>query len=469
MFPSARVAQLAPRARAAAARPRARCCVTVAGGKVHSANAPSHVAGSSTPFSELKHRPLASTRHLGRDRAINLAAGAAALPLEVLERAAAGFVDTDGSGMSVAEMGYRTKPFHAIMERAEAGVRTLLGVPDTHEVHFFNGGATLQFSAIPLNLMGGANEGKTANYLMSGHWSEKARNEARLFGQVTEVAVDPEGLYFEIPEGRTWSMDRDAAYFHYTSADTRQGLEIRDFDFGAVPEGMPICCDASANLGSHAIDVSKYGVLYAASHKNFSTAGVCYSIIRRDLISERTQMRAIPTMCNWVTFQNAPNKIYNVPVLVSVWLGALNSEWMIERGGVEFFEDLAIRRSGLLYDLIDNSQGFYRTFVTSEKFRSRMQVVFTIRSGAGEDHALVEKFLQEANDDLGWLDIRSHPLGTPSDAIRVTMYNHQTEDTVRVVREFMHQFQKRHGVQAPDVGLFRDAAAPGAGRASLQL
>jgi len=256
--------------------------------------------------------------------------------------------------------------------------------------------------------------------------------------------VDPKGLYFQSPDSATWKMDDDAAYFHYTSADTRQGLEIRNFDYNAVPDNIPLCCDASANLGSFQLDVSKYGVLYAASHKNFSTSGICYTIIRKDLITERTQMKAIPTMCNWVTFQNAPNKIYNVPVLVSVWLGALNTEWMIERGGVPFFEDLAVRRSGLLYDFIDNSAGFYRTFVTCPEARSRMQVVFTIGSGAGEDHALVEKFLKEANDDLGWLDIRSHPLGLPSDAIRVTMYNHQTEDTVRVVREFMHDFQRRH-------------------------
>eukprot|EP00932_Pfiesteria_piscicida_P011484 SRR837773.22656.p2 GENE.SRR837773.22656~~SRR837773.22656.p2 ORF type:complete len:322 (-),score=157.51 SRR837773.22656:21-863(-) len=279
---------------------------------------------------------------------------------------------------------------------------------------------------------------------MSGHWSEKARNEARMFGRVTEVAVDPKGLYFEIPEGKTWEMDRQGAYLHYTSADTRQGLEIRDFDFSAVPEGMPVCCDASANLGSHPIDVSKYGVLYAASHKNFSTAGSCYAIIRKDLISPSTQQKAMPTMCNWVTFSNAPNRIYNVPVLQSIWLGAMTTEWMLERGGVEFFEQLAIRRSNLLYDVIDNSQGFYRTFVTNGKFRSRMQVVFTVRSGSGKDCELVEKFLTEANDELGWLDIRSHPLGIPSDAIRVTMYNHQTTATVKVVRDFMHDFMKRH-------------------------
>jgi len=169
----------------------------------------------------------------------------------------------------------------------------------------------------------------------------------------------------------------------------------------------------------------------------------------------------MPTMCNWLTFQNAPNKIYNVPVLQSVWLGALNTEWMIERGGVEFFEQLAIRRSNLLYDLIDNSNGFYRTFVTSEKFRSRMQVVFTIRTGSGADHELVEKFLTEANEDLGWLDIRSHPLGIPSDAIRVTMYNHQTEDTVKVVREFMHDFQKRHDIPIQEGSAYRASAEDG--------
>jgi len=449
--------------------PLARACTRrggsmVAGAQVHSANAPFHVAGSTIPFSELQKKPMTATQHLGRNRAINLAAGAAALPLEVLERVSKEFVDTDGTGMSVAEMGYRTKPFHAIMERAESSFRKLLSIPDTHEVHFFNGGATLQFSAIPLNLLGGINDGRTANYLMSGHWSEKARNEARLFGKVNEVAVDPTGLYFEIPDGKTWEIDRDAAYFHYTSADTRQGLEIRDFDFSAIPGGMPVCCDASANLGSHPIDVSKYGVLYAASHKNFSTAGVCYSIIRRDLISEQTQCKAIPTMCNWVTFQNAPNKIYNVPVLASIWIGALNCEWMIEQGGVEYFEQLAIRRSRLLYDLIDNSGGFYRTFVTNEALRSRMQVVFTIGTGSGVDHELVEKFLKEANDDLGWLDIRSHPLRVPSDAIRVTMYNHQTEETVRVVRGFMHEFQKRHSSEwsqqgAPQPAMSGSAAA----------
>ena len=164
-------------------------------------------------------------------------------------------------------------------------------------------------------------------------------------------------------------------------------------------------------------------------------------------MTTKNQMEGCPTMCNWVKFQEAPNKIYNVPVLFSVWLGAMVCEWMIEKGGVPHFEALAIKRSALLYDLIDGSGGFYRTFVTDAKLRSRMQVVFTIRTGEdAADVALVEEFLRECNDELGWLDIRSHPFrpGAASDVIRVTMYNHQPIETIQVVREYMQAFMKKH-------------------------
>ena len=412
---------------------------------LHSANAPSHVAGTEKLFNELNTNPFSHTiDSQGTKRAINLCAGQACLPEEVLKKASREFFNTDDSGTSVAEMGYRTKSFHRIMERAEKLFRELLNIPDTHEVHFFNGGATLQFSAIPLNLLGSENTGKSANYLMSGHWSEKSRNEAKLFGKVHEVAKDPEGLYFTMPPVDDWDIDRDGAYFHYTSGDTRQGLEIRDFDFDVVPPGMPICCDASVNLGTFPMDISKHDMIYCASHKNFSAAGVCYAIIRKELITKKNQMKGCPTMCNWVKFQEAPNKIYNVPVLMSIWLGAMVCEWMIEKGGIPYFEKLAIERSTLLYNLIDNSDGFYRTFVTDPKYRSRMQVVFTIRTGKDKDMELVEQFLTECNDTLGWLDIRSHPLGLKSDVVRVTMYNHQTLDTIRVVRDYMINFMQKH-------------------------
>ncbi|CAE8610766.1 unnamed protein product [Polarella glacialis] len=195
---------------------------------------------------------------------------------------------------------------------------------------------------------------------------------------------------------------------------------------------MPLVCDASANLGSKPVDISKYGVIYAAAHKNFSTAGVCYTVIRKDLITPDV-LPGTPTMCNWYRFSSAPNKVWTVPITLSVWMGQLVMEWMLERGGLPYFEDLAIRRSDLLYNLIDNSSGFYRCFVTETKFRSRMQVVFTVRSGIGADEILVQKFLDET-DKLGWLDARSHPLGISSDAIRITMYNPQPYETIMKAR-----------------------------------
>lgn len=393
-------------------------------------------------------------------RAINLSAGCAALPVEVLQRAQRDFVEYRGEdgkkrGLSSAELGYRLPDFYELMQAAEDRFREVMNIPDTHEVHFFNGGATLQFAALPMNLLAkppskapyakceGGSVYKTANYVRSGHWSTKARDEARMYCHVHEVNSDPTGLYFSVPPGEEWDIDPRGTYMHYTAADTRNAFEFHDFPYHVVPEGMTLCCDASANLGSKQVDVSKYGVLYAAAHKNFSTSGVCYTIIRKDLISEEV-LPGTPTMCNWHRFQTAPGKIWTVPVVMSVWIGKLMCEWMLERGGVPHFEQLAQTRANLLYNLIDDSNGFYRTFVTDWRFRSRMQVVFTIGTGEGADGELVQRFLTETVNELGWLDVRSHPLGLPTDAIRITMYNPQTLETVTAVRDYMHQFMMKH-------------------------
>jgi len=360
------------------------------------------------------------------------------LRLPVLERAAREMNSPLGKDISVTEMGYRTSDFHTIMDSAEDSFRKLMNVPDNYEVHFFNGGATLQFAAVPLNLLGAG--GGKATYIMNGHWSEKASNEAKLYTDPHLACEDPTGLYFELPDGKDWDIPADSNYVHYTSADTRQGFEFQNFAYDAIPSGVDLVCDASANLGSKPVDISKYGVIYAAAHKNFSTSGVCYTVIRKDLINEDVHPHT-PTMCNWNRFQTAPNKIWNVPVIFSVWLGNMVCEHMLERGGLPYYEDLAIRRSQLLYDLIDDSDGFYRCFVNHSDFRSRMQVVFTIRSGEGADAKLVEKFLNETAD-MGWLDVRSHPLGIDSDAIRITMYNPQPIETVEYIRSYMEHFMK---------------------------
>ena len=401
-------------------------------------------------------------------RTVNLSAGCSALPPHILEKCAAEFVNyigRDGKerGLSIAEMGYRTNDFYELMDDAEDSFRKVMSVPDTHEVHFFNGGATLQFAAIPMNLLGKpghyavqaksarspASGGvyKIANYVRTGHWSEKARDEARMYCHVHEVNNCPDDLYFDVSDLSTWDIDERGTYIHYTAADTRQGLEIRDFPYQVVPEGMPLCVDASANLGSYPLDISKYGVVYAASHKNFATSGVCYTIIRKDLIDENV-LPGTPTMCNWNRFQTAPGKVWTVPVVFSIWQGKMVCDWMLEMGGLPYFEELAIRRSNLLYDYIDESGGFYRCFVGRDEgpigVRSRMQVVFTIKSGEGADAKLVEAFLDEAETKLGWLDIRAHPLGVDSPSIRVTMYNPMEVAIIEQVRDFMHEFKGRH-------------------------
>lgn len=374
-------------------------------------------------------------------RIVNLSAGCAALPEEVLERAQKEWLSPFGENISVVEMGYRTRAFHDIMDGAEESFRKLLGVPDNYEVHFFNGGATLQFAALPLNLCANGND-DTCTYLMNGHWSEKAYNEAKMFTNVEQTWVDPKGLYFDLPDPADWKINPKAKYLHYTAADTRQGFEFQDFPYDKIPKDVVLCCDSSVQLGTRPIDISKYGVIYAAAHKNFSTSGVCYTIIRKDLIPSKPHPHT-PTMCNWRKFSEAPNKIYNVPVIFAIWLGKLMTDWMIEKGGLPYFEDLAIRRSRLLYDYIDNSDGFYVTFVKEWKYRSRMQVVFTIRDGIGQNAKLVSKFLDETTK-LGWLDIRSHPLGIESDAIRITIYNPQPIETIAYIRDFLHDFRLRN-------------------------
>ena len=383
-------------------------------------------------------------------RVMNLAAGNAAIPIEVLKKYADNFVRWNGNGISVAEMGYRTKWFHEIQDSTESKFRDILGIPDTHEVFFLNGGATLQFAAVPLNLMGGAQptnpvRAKTANYVQNGHWAAKASNEASLYCNVHSVNNDPEDLYFTLQEPKTWNFDKNAVYTHFTSADTRQGFQFREFPYHVVPKDQLLICDASADLGSKMVDISKYDVIYAAAHKNFSTAGFCLTIIRKDIIKNETILPYAPTMTRWKVFNDAPNKIWNVPVITSVYMADLMLDYMKERGGLEYFADLAKRRAHVLYDFIDESHGFYKTFVTDIRYRSRMQVVFTIGDGTTiKNQELVSKFLDEASQLNGWLDVRSHPLGIPSDAIRITMYNPQPIEHIVEVRKFMIDFMKRN-------------------------
>ena len=181
----------------------------------------------------------------------------------------------------------------------------------------------------------------------------------------------------------------------------------------------------SANIGTKRVDWSKYGVVYGTMHKNLGTVGATIVIVRKDLIKEETVMSHVPRMANWSSFYNSANKIYNVPTIWSIWMHQLTTEYMLEKGGIDYFEERANRRSKMFYDYIDNSDGYYSTFVKDESFRSRMNVCFRIKN---DDKVLTDKFISEA-EKLGWIDIRGHPMTTKnfddfsSNSLRVTMYS----------------------------------------------
>jgi len=242
-----------------------------------------------------------------------------------------------GKGISVMEMGYRTKNFHDIMYSAESSFRELMGMPDDFEFFMFDGGATLQFAGIPMNLCGGSKP-KVGNYLLNGHWSEKARSEGAKYVDTHTVWTDPEDKFLTVDGPEKWTYNKDATYFHYCTADTRQGFEFHNFPYHGVPESNVLCADMSANLGTKAIDWSKYGVVYAAMHKNFSTSGATIMCIRKSLIDADTVMPFTPRVTNWSSFYNSPQKIYNVPTIWTIWLFQLTCEHMLAKGGLSYFD-----------------------------------------------------------------------------------------------------------------------------------
>ena len=241
-----------------------------------------------------------------------------------------------------------------------------------------------------------------------------------------------------------WTYDKDATYFHYCTADTRHGFEFHNFPYHGVPASNVLCADMSANLGTRRVDWSRYGVVYAAMHKNFSTSGATIVCIRKDLIDPDTVMPATPSIANWSSFYKSPNKIYNVPTIWTIWLFQLTCEYMMAKGGLDYYERRAKARAERFYDLIDNSDGYYKTFVQNEQFRSRMNICFTIKD---DDKTLIERFITNAENELGWLDVRGHPMSTKTNydsdtnSIRVTIYNPQKSCAIEKVLNFMDSFR----------------------------
>jgi phosphoserine aminotransferase len=357
----------------------------------------------------------------------NFGAGPAALPVSVLERARDEMLDYAGTGMSVMEMSHRSVAFEGIIRRAEADLRSLLGLGEDHAVLFLQGGASLQFAALPANLRP---VGGSADYVLTGHWSKVALAEARKSGQA-RVAGSTEATDFDrVPAPADLEPDSRAAFLHFTSNNTIFGTQ-----WASPPEaapGVPLACDASSDLLSRPIDVSRYAVLYAGAQKNLGPAGVTVVVIRKDLLERVPEQ--LPAMLDYQLLAGA-RSLHNTPPTFAVYVVGLVLQWLIGEGGLGGAARRSEERAALLYGAIDASGGFYRGHARPDS-RSRMNVTFRLK-----DPSLEQAFLDEA-EAQGFSGLRGH---RSVGGIRASIYNGCPVEAARALAGFMGEFQKRRG------------------------
>jgi phosphoserine aminotransferase len=356
----------------------------------------------------------------------NFSAGPAVLPKEVLQQAQAEMLDWHGSGMSVMEMSHRGKEFISIAAQAEADLRELMGVPANYKVLFLQGGAHLQFSMIPLNLL----RGKTsADYVNTGEWSKKAIGEAKKFCNVNVVADNKDQNCSYVPSFDSWQLDNNAAYVHYTPNETIGGVEFNWIpDTGAVP----LVADMSSNILSRQIDVSRFGLIYAGAQKNIGPAGLTLVIVRDDLIGQ--VVPNTPTMLDYKVHGDN-DSMYNTPPTYGIYMAGLVFQWLKKNGGIAAMEANNIAKANLLYAAIDASNGFYHCPVNKAD-RSRMNVPFTLK-----DAQLDGAFLKQA-EARGLLQLKGH---RSVGGMRASIYNAMPLAGVAALVEFMNEFAANNG------------------------
>ncbi|XP_038511069.1 phosphoserine aminotransferase isoform X1 [Canis lupus familiaris] len=333
-------------------------------------------------------------------------------------------------GISVLEMSHRSSDFAKIINNAENLVRELLAVPDNYKVIFVQGGGSGQFSAVPLNLIS-RKAGRCADYVVTGSWSAKAAEEAKKFGTVN--VVHPKlGSYTKIPDPSTWNLSPDASYVYYCANETVHGVE---FDFIPDVKGAVLVCDMSSNFLSKPVDVSKFGVIFAGAQKNVGSAGVTIVIIRDDLLG--FALRECPSVLEYKV-QAGNSSLYNTPPCFSIYVMGLVLEWIKNNGGAAAMEKLSSIKSQMIYDIIDNSQGFYVCPVET-KNRSKMNIPFRIGNAKGDD-ALEKRFLDKALE-LNMISLKGH---RSVGGIRASLYNAVTIEDVQKLAAFMKNFLEMH-------------------------
>ncbi len=358
-------------------------------------------------------------------RAYNFCAGPAALPTAVLEKAQQELLDWQGKGLSIMEMSHRSADYVSVAEKAEADLRKLMNIPENYKVLFLQGGASLQFSAIPLNLLG---KNSKADYIHTGIWSEKALKEAKRYGDinVVEAGIKVDGK-FAISEQSEWNLSDNAAYVHYADNETIGGLQ-----FAGIPDvKAPLVCDYSSSILSAPLDVTKFGLIYAGAQKNIGPAGLTIVIIRDDLLDQAKP--EIPSILKYGD-QAKNGSMVNTPSTYAWYLSGLVFEWLLEQGGVEAIHKVNLEKAQLLYGYIDSSD-FYNNPIAIPN-RSIMNVPFTLA-----DEALEKQFLKEAEANY-LLNLAGH---RSVGGMRASIYNAVPLEGVQALINFMDDFAKRNG------------------------
>lgn len=359
------------------------------------------------------------------NRIYNFSAGPGVLPEEVLLEAQKDFYSYKGEGLSVMEMSHRSKTYDGIIVSAENDLRTLLNIGDDYAVLFLQGGATLQFSMVPLNLMPPANK---ADYIVTGAWSKKAVTEAKRVGSVNIAATSAESNFNFIPKQDALKLTSDAAYVHYTSNNTIFGTQ-----FKSEPEvgDVPLVCDASSDILHKPIDINKYGLIYAGAQKNMGPAGVALVIVKKSLLKRSPE--TLHTYLNYnVHVENA--SMYNTPATYSVYIMGLVFKWLLKNGGLDVMYSINKEKAKILYDAIDNSDGYFKGSAAIED-RSLMNVTFNLQS-----EELEKKIIAEATAK-GFIGLKGH---RSVGGIRASLYNAFPKKGVEDLVQFMADFKAKN-------------------------
>jgi phosphoserine aminotransferase len=360
------------------------------------------------------------------ERVYNFNPGPAVLPLPVLEEVQRDLLALPGVGMSVLEISHRSKTFDQIQQRAEADLRTLLGIPENYKILFLGGGASLQFTMVPMNFL--PKDG-VADYIVSGHWSQRAVKEAKKVGKVNIAATTEAENFTRLPRPEELKLDPQAAYVHFTSNNTIYGTEWSN---EPAAGSVPLICDASSNIASRQIDMKKYALIYAGAQKNIGPAGVTLVIARDDMLQRVPE--GLPSMLDY-KLQAEKKSVYNTPAVFAIYVVGLVCRWMLGQGGLAAVEQRNQQKAQLLYDAIDSSGGFYRGTAEKES-RSRMNVTFRLPS-----EELEAKFVKEATE-VKLSGLKGH---RSVGGLRASLYNAFPNEGVEALVAFMRDFQKKNG------------------------